>query len=54
MFNVLTLGVNRIWSLSHTDSKFFDTTGIFNSVAVSGYETLNLSTPNRNVLFSAR
>jgi len=41
MYNVLTLGVNRIWSLSHTDSKFFDTTGIFNSVAVSGYETLN-------------
>jgi hypothetical protein len=40
-YNVLTLGVNRIWSLSHTDSKFFDTTGIFNSVAVSGYETLN-------------
>jgi hypothetical protein len=41
MFNVAQIGVNRIWALSHTDSHFFDTTGIFNSVSIPGYETLN-------------
>jgi hypothetical protein len=41
MFNVLQLGANRIWALSLADSHFFDTTKIFNSVSVPGFEKLN-------------
>jgi hypothetical protein len=39
--NVAEVGVNRIWALSHTDSHFFDTTGIFNAVSIPGFEPLN-------------
>ncbi len=41
MFNVTQIGINRIWALSHTDSHFFDVTGIFNSVSIPGFEPLN-------------
>ncbi len=41
MFNVLQLGMNRIWALTHTDSHFYDTTNIFNSVSIPGFDTLN-------------
>jgi hypothetical protein len=41
MFDVLQFGVNRIWALSHTDSHFFDTTNIFNSVSIPGFDPLN-------------
>jgi hypothetical protein len=41
MFNVLQLGMNRIWALSHTDSHFFDVTKIFNSVSVPQFDKLN-------------
>ena len=41
MFNNVQLGMNRIWALTHTDSHLFDTTGIFNSVSVPGFEKLN-------------
>jgi hypothetical protein len=41
MFNNLQLGMNRIWALTHTDSHFFDTTGIFNSVSVPGFDKLS-------------
>ena len=34
MFNQLELGVNRIWADAHTDSHFYDVTGIFNSVSI--------------------
>jgi hypothetical protein len=41
MFNNVQLGMNRIWALTHTDSHLFDTTGIFNSVSVPGFDKLN-------------
>ena len=41
MFNVVQIGANRIWALSHTDSHFFDTTKIFNSVSIPGFDSLN-------------
>ena len=41
LFNVISLGVNRIHALSTTDSHFFDTTGIFQSVSVAGLTKLN-------------
>jgi hypothetical protein len=41
MFNVLQFGVNRISAVSQTDSHFFDTTKIFNSVSIPGFEPLN-------------
>ena len=41
MFDQLQLGVNRVYSLSHTDSHLFDTSHIFNSLAVPGFTTLN-------------
>lgn len=41
MFDVVQLGFNRIWALSHTDSHFFDITNIFNSVSIPGFEPLN-------------
>jgi hypothetical protein len=41
MFNVVQIGINRIWALSHTDSRFFDITNIFNSVSIPGFEPLN-------------
>src|SRR5262249_23832761 len=44
MFNVMELGVNRIHALSNTDSHFYDTTKIFNSVTVAGLTKLNQGT----------
>jgi hypothetical protein len=41
MFDNLQLGMNRIWALTHTDSHLFDTTNIFNSVSVPGFDKLN-------------
>jgi outer membrane receptor protein involved in Fe transport len=41
MFNNVQLGMNRIWALTHTDSHLFDTTGIFNSVSLPGFDKLN-------------
>jgi hypothetical protein len=41
MFDVLQFGVNRISAVSHTDSHFYDTTNIFNSVSIPGFEPLN-------------
>jgi Carboxypeptidase regulatory-like domain len=41
MFNSLQLGVNRIHAVNSTDSHFFDTTHIFNSVSVAGLTKLN-------------
>jgi hypothetical protein len=41
MFDQLQLGVNRVYSLSHTDSHLFDASHIFNSLAVPGFTTLN-------------
>jgi Carboxypeptidase regulatory-like domain len=40
MFNVLQLGVNRIWNQGTTDSYFLDTTKLVNSVSVSGFDKL--------------
>lgn len=40
-FNNVQLGMNRIWALTHTDSHLFDTTSIFNSVSVPGFDKLN-------------
>jgi hypothetical protein len=44
LFNSLQLGVNRIPAISQTDSRFFDATGIFNSVSIPGFEKLNQAT----------
>jgi hypothetical protein len=41
LFNTVQIGVNRISTRSHTDSHFYDVTGIFNSVQIPGFETLN-------------
>ncbi|HWF48195.1 MAG TPA: carboxypeptidase regulatory-like domain-containing protein [Bryobacteraceae bacterium] len=41
MFNNVELGVNRIHAVNITDSHFFDTTKIFNSVSVPGFTKLN-------------
>ena len=41
MFNLLQLGVNRIHTVNSTDSYFFDTTKIFNSVTIPGFTKLN-------------
>jgi hypothetical protein len=41
MFDNLQLGTNRIRALTHTDSYFFDSTNIFNSVSVPGFDKLN-------------
>jgi hypothetical protein len=44
MFNVVSLGVNRIHALNTTDSHFFDVTGIFQSVTITGLTKLNQGT----------
>ncbi len=41
IFNVIQLGVNRIHAVNTTDSYFFDTTKIFNSVSIPGFTKLN-------------
>ncbi len=41
MFNLVQLGVNRIHTVNSTDSYFFDTTKIFNSVSIPGFTKLN-------------
>jgi hypothetical protein len=41
LFNTVQIGVNRISTHSHTDSHFYDVTGIFNSVQIPGFDTLN-------------
>ncbi len=48
MFNMLQLGMNRIWALRHTDSHFFDTTKIFNSVSIPAFEKLNQAADSVN------
>jgi hypothetical protein len=41
MFNVVQFGVNRIHSVRHTDSHFFDVAKVFNSVSVPTFTKLN-------------
>ncbi len=41
LFNAVELGFNRIHTLTTVDSHFFDTTKIFNSVAIPGFTKLN-------------
>lgn len=41
MFNTIQFGMNRIHSVAHTDSVFYDTTKTFNSVSVPGFDKLN-------------
>ena len=41
LFDNIELGANRISALSHTDSHFYDVSGIFNSVSIPGFDTLN-------------
>lgn len=43
MFNVLQLGVNRIYRIGATDSHLFDTTKVFNSFSIPGYDKLSQS-----------
>jgi hypothetical protein len=40
IFNVTQIGINRIHAVSSTDSHFFDTTKIFNSVSIPGFTKL--------------
>jgi hypothetical protein len=41
MFNVVQIGINRIHAVSSTDSHFFDTTNVFNSVSIPGLTKLS-------------
>jgi hypothetical protein len=41
LFNVVQVGLNRIHTLSHTDSRLFDVSKVFNSVQIPGLTTLN-------------
>jgi hypothetical protein len=41
MLDVLSLGVNRIHAVNATDSHFFDTSQVFVSVQIPGFEKLN-------------
>jgi len=41
MFDLIQLGMNRIHAVTTTDSYFFDTTKIFNSVSIPGFTKLN-------------
>ena len=40
MFNSLQFGMNRLWGFSRSNSYLYDTTGIFNSLNVTGWDKL--------------